>query len=59
MAKKHPKNCVFWPLETLENVKLKIGTPQNRFSAVHLTERYGEDDTKAGPRRLLLASGAF
>ena len=50
---------IILPFEISKFVKFKMGSPQNRFSAVHLTERYGEDDTKAGPRRLLLASGAF
>ena len=30
-----------------------MGTPQNRVSAAHLTERCGEEDGNAGARRLL------
>ena len=33
-----------------------MGTPKNRFSAAHSTERRGEDDGKAGARRLLLVA---
>ena len=55
-ASETPENCAFWPFEILKTVKLKMGTPKNRFSAAHSTERRGEDDGKAGARRLLLVA---